>query len=124
MSHQSSKEMFSAFPHILKREFISLPSFDEKWKKLELNEIDRQKLENALIDNPKVGDVIRGTKGARKMRYAFENQGKSSSARVIYVDFEVMETIYLIDVYAKAKKDNLTKEEINELKQVVEILKA
>lgn len=28
------------------------------------------------------------------------------------------------DVYAKAKKDNLTKEEINELKQVVEILKA
>lgn len=108
----------------MKREFISLPSFDEKWKKLELNEIDRQKLENALIDNPKVGDVIRGTKGARKMRYAFENQGKSSSARVIYVDFEVMETIYLIDVYAKAKKDNLTKEEINELKQVVEILKA
>ena len=34
---------------------------------------------------------MRETGGVRKMRFAFEQQGKSGSARVIYVDFEVHE---------------------------------
>jgi hypothetical protein len=46
-----------------------------------------------LLADPKVGAVMRGTGGIRKMRFAFEQQGKSGSARVIYVDFEVYEKI-------------------------------
>lgn len=65
---------------------------------------------------------MRGTGGVRKMRFAFEHQGKSGGVRVIYVDFEVYEKIYLITAYAKNEKENLTKEERNEIKRLIAIL--
>lgn len=104
------------------REFISLPSFLMKWKKLDLDDRDMRRLEQDLLANPKIGSVIRGTGGVRKMRFAFENKGKSGSVRVIYVDFEVYEKIYFIDVYQKSDKDNLTKEERNDIKNAVELI--
>ena len=39
---------------------------------------------------------MQGTGGLRKVRFALENRGKSGSVRVVYVDFVVYETIYLI----------------------------
>ena len=65
---------------------------------------------------------MRGTGGVRKMRFAFEQQGKSGSARVIYVDFEVYEKIFLITAYPKNVKDNLTDSERNEIKQMIHAL--
>ena len=66
---------------------------------------------------------MRETGGVRKMRFAFEQQGKSGSGRVIYVDFEVHEKLYLLTAYPKNEKDNLSKAERNTLKQLVGILK-
>ena len=57
------------------------------------------------------------------MRFAFEQQGKSGSVRVIYVDFEVHEKLYLLTAYPKNEKDNLSKAERNTLKQLAGILK-
>ena len=57
------------------------------------------------------------------MRFAFEQQGKSGSVRVIYVDFEVHEKLYLLTAYPKNEKDNLSKAERNTLKKLVGILK-
>ena len=56
------------------------------------------------------------------MRFAFEDRGKSGSVRIIYIDFEVYEKIFLLTAYPKNEKDNLSKTERNELKQLVEIL--
>ena len=42
------------------------------------------------------------------MRFAFEHRGKSGSIRVIYVDFEVYEKIFLITAFAKNEQENLT----------------
>ncbi len=67
---------------------------------------------------------MRGTGGVRKMRFAFEDRGKSGSARVIYVDFEVYEKIYLITAYPKNEKDNLSAQERNEIHRLIDILKA
>lgn len=104
------------------REFIRLPSFDAKWEKIGLSEDDMIRLENELLANPKVGTVLRGTGGARKMRFAFPNRGKSGSVRVIYVDFEVKEKLYFVNVFAKSEQENISGEERNELRQIVEIL--
>ena len=87
-----------------------------------LNDVDLRRLQIALLADPKVGDVIRGTGGVRKMRYAFEHRGKSGSIRVIYVDFEVYEKIYLITAYTKSERENLTQDERNEIKQLIAIL--
>lgn len=45
------------------------------------------------------------------MRFAFEHRGESGSIRVIYIDFEVYEKIYLLTAYPKNEKDNLSKSE-------------
>lgn len=65
---------------------------------------------------------MQGTGGVRKVRFAFENRGKSGSIRVIYIDFEVYEKIFLLTAYAKADQSSLTKKERNALKGFVELL--
>lgn len=106
----------------MKRSFVELPLFRSRWISLGLNDEDYRRLQEELLADPKVGAVIKGTGGIRKMRFAFEHKGKSGGARVIYVDFEIYEEIYLLTAYAKNEKENLTKEERNELKRLVEIL--
>ena len=59
---------------------------------------------------------MQGTGGLRKARFAFEHQGKSGGVRVCYVDFVVKETVYLITVYPKSEKDNLSRAERNAIK--------
>lgn len=104
------------------RSFIELPMFRSKWEKLGLNDCDLRRLQEQLLLDPKVGAVMQGTGGIRKMRFAFEHRGKSGSIRVIYIDFEVYEKIYLITAYPKNEKDNLTEGERNELRQLISIL--
>lgn len=104
------------------RIFVELPSFRAAWKELGLTDRDLRRLQEELLANPKVGSVMQGTGGIRKMRFAFENRGKSGSIRVIYVDFEIREKLYLLTAYPKNVKDNLSKAERNSLKQLVEIL--
>ena len=101
------------------REFVILPEFDRQWQKLGLGDNELRQLQEALLQNPKAGDVIRGTKGLRKIRIAFEGQGKSGSGRVAYVDFTVHETVYLVTAYSKNEKDNLSKAERNAIARIV-----
>ena len=87
-----------------------------------LNDDDLKRLQEELLADPKIGAVMSGTGGVRKMRFAFEQKGKSGSARVIYVDFEIYEKIFLITAYPKNEKDNLTDAEKNEIKQMIQAL--
>ena len=87
-----------------------------------LDDCDLKRLQEELFADPKVGAVMRGSGGVRKMRFAFEQKGKSGSVRVIYVDFEVYEKIFLITAYPKNEKDNLTDSERNEIKQMIRAL--
>ena len=106
----------------LSRIFVELPSFMARWKSLGLDDADLFRLEIELLNNPKVGAVLQGTGGVRKVRFAFEDRGKSGSIRVIYIDFEIYEKIFLLTAYAKADQANLTKQERNDLKGLVELL--
>lgn len=89
--------------------FKEVPSFTEKWYTLGLTDEDLRDLENILLRNPKIGDAIPGTGGIRKTRIPVENIGKRGGGRVIYVDIEVKESIYLFNVYVKNEKTDLTK---------------
>ena len=99
------------------RKFVLGSAFEKAWKSLGFKDEDLRRLQKELLQNPKVGDVIRGTGRLRKMRFAFEHRGKSGSTRICYVDFEVKEVIYLLAVFAKNEQENLTKEERNILKK-------
>ena len=86
------------------RTFVELPIFRTRWKEMGLNDDDLRRLQEELLSDPKIGEVMRGTGGVRKMRFAFQKRGKSGSVRVIYVDFEVYEKIFLITAYTKTRK--------------------
>lgn len=107
----------------MKRTFIETKYFTNKWKNMGFTDDDLRRLQEALLEDPKVGAALQGTGGLRKMRFAYENQGKSGSARVCYLDIEIREEIHLLDVFAKNEKDNLSKAERNELKKLVEFIK-
>ena len=104
------------------RTFIQTTEFTKKWEQIGFNEEDLRRLQIEILQNPKAGSVIRGTGKLRKMRFPYERKGKSGSARVCYVDFVVLETIYLITAYSKKEKDNLSKLEQNLIKKMIETL--
>lgn len=106
------------------RSFVELPLFRARWKDLGLTDTDLIRLQMELLSDPKVGDVMRGTGGVRKMRFAFEHKGKSGGIRVIYIDFEIYEKIYLLTAYTKNEKENLTREECNEIRKLISILES
>ena len=85
-----------------------------------LDDMDLRMLQEQILLNPQIGDVIQGTGGLRKMRFALPNRGKSGGARVLYVDFVSFETIYFILAYSKNVKEDLTIEEKNSIKKMIE----
>lgn len=99
-----------------------LPEFDKQWTALGFTDKELKALQEELTFNPSKGDLIKGTGGLRKIRVAFENRGKSGSARVCYVDFAIYERIYLITAYQKNEKENLSNEERNSIKNMIKML--
>ena len=104
------------------REFVYTRVFLTNWKNIGMDTDDLARLEEVLLENPKLGDVIPGTGSARKVRFAYEGKGKSGSVRVIYVDFEIGEKICALAAYAKSEKANLTENEKKLIKNTIEIL--
>ncbi len=106
------------------RTFIQTGEFSRNWDRLGFDDEDLRQLELDIMNNPDKYPVMKGTGGLRKARIALgeNNKGKSGGARVCYVDFVFAETVYLITVYPKKEKDNLSKEERNEIKKAIEAL--
>ncbi len=61
-----------------------------------------------IVQNPHAGDVVRGSEGARKVRWAVPGRGKSGGVRVIYYYLSDDGIIYLATLYTKAERDSLT----------------
>jgi hypothetical protein len=101
---------------------IETHEFMRAAKKL-LTESEKEALINLLASNPTAGDLIEGTGGFRKIRLARTGSGKSGGYRVVTFFYNETKPLYLITMYAKNKKENLTKEERNQLKEIADILK-
>ena len=106
------------------RIFFSTFEFDRQWEYMGLDEDDRQRLENEILGNPKIGSVMRGTGGLRKMRYALEGRGKSGGARILYVDYVVLERVYLVTAYPKSQKENISPAEREMYRKIIEQTRA
>ena len=72
--------------------------------------------------NPEAGAVIPETGGVRKVRWAAQGKGKSGGVRVIYYFHSEAFPLFLLTVYAKNQKANLTKAERNEFKHLIPLL--
>lgn len=90
-----------------------------------MTEEEKVEVINFLAANPKAGVVMKETGGIRKVRFATEHKGKSGSVRIVYYFHSERLPLYLLAVFAKNEKDNLTKDQRNKLRKLVkEIRKA
>lgn len=76
-----------------------------------------------LAAQPRAGDLIQGTGGIRKLRWARGGRGKSGGVRVIYYFHSDRIPLYLLTVFGKGEKADLSKGERNELAKLVDALK-
>lgn len=74
---------------------------------------------NWIALNPFAGNVIPGSGGLRKVRWATSGRGKRGGARVIYYNVLKDGTVWLLMVYTKAKFDDLPSRLLKELKNAI-----
>ena len=102
-------------------EFIETPTFTRMVKEL-LSDDEYRELQNTLVEDPARGDLIKGGGGIRKLRHAAQGRGKSGGVRVIYYWVKDDHQIFMLVVYPKTKKDNLTDKETAILREYVKEL--
>ena len=83
---------------------------------------ERLDIVNYLAAHPKAGDLIEGTGGVRKLRWGRGSQGKSGGVRAIYYFHSGKMPLYLLTLFAKNERANLSKAERNELAGLVTVL--
>ena len=94
---------------------VETPSFIAAAKAAGMSDITRSEVVAALATNPKTGELMEGTGGFRKFRFARPGQGKRSGFRVISYFHSVAMPVFLITVFSKNQKSNLTRDERNAL---------
>jgi hypothetical protein len=75
-------------------------------------------LQEHLVTHPDAGDVIAGTGGLRKIRWASMGKGKRGGVRAIYYYVVSEAQIRMILIYRKGIKDDLTPKEKTVLRKI------
>lgn len=74
----------------------------------------------ALYQRPKMGKVIQGSGGVRKVRWQLPGRGKRGGVRVIYYIAAKDDLIYLLTAYAKNEAQDLPAELLRKMREVIE----
>ena len=88
-----------------------------------LSDDEYAELQGVLVANPNAGDVIPGSGGLRKMRWAIQGRGKRGGARVIYYHLISRDQFYMLLIYGKNEQDDLSPEQLRMLKKTVEAIR-
>jgi hypothetical protein len=102
----------------MKATFVELPPF-QRLRDEYFDDESFKGLQHELMENPEAGDVIQGTGGLRKVRYADERRGKGKRGglRVIYFWKDADDQFWLFTVYDKDEADDLSPDQRKMLKQ-------
>lgn len=82
--------------------------------------VERAAIKRFLSENPQAGDLMEGTGGARKVRFAGRGKGKSGGYRVITYFGGNDIPVFLLAALSKGERENLSRSERNELKKELE----
>ncbi len=100
---------------------VELPEFIRRSQKL-LAEDELSDLIKYLATHPTAGVLLQGTGGIRKVRWKREGAGKSSGVRVIYYFHSERYPLFLLTIFGKSEKTNLSQAERNQLAKLTHIL--
>lgn len=85
-----------------------------------LSDEEYRLLQAQLLDKPDAGKIIQGSGGLRKLRWSAGGHGKRGGVRIIYYWIVARQTILLIFAYAKNERDDLTSDQLRQLRDLVE----
>jgi hypothetical protein len=103
-------------------EVISTKAFLKGISKLQVTADELQALEAEIIANPQAGDVIKGLKGIRKIRFSYGGKGKRGGGRCIYLVLTVADQVYLLLAYGKSQQTDLSAKQRKNLLAFIEDL--
>ena len=98
---------------------VETPAFLGDVRSLGLSDGERFAIVTWIAANPQAGDVIEGTGGARKVRFAGKGKGKSGGYRVITFFSGKDIPVFLLNIFAKNEKTDLAPKERRALKSVL-----
>ena len=73
-----------------------------------------------LVNRPDAGKTIPGSGGLRKLRWSAGGHGKRGGIRVIYYWLFTRDAILLLYAYPKSEQDDLTAEQLRQIRKVAE----
>lgn len=104
-------------------EVVPLPIYERQVRKL-LTTAEREKAEREIAAAPVRWPVVPDAGGARKARVARGGRGKSGGARVIYYVLVRGDRLYLMDIYGKSAKEDLTDADKSRIRETVAAIEA
>ena len=96
---------------------LETPGYLEDAREAELTDVERDRVIAVLTINPMAGDVIPGTGGARKIRFAGKGRGKSGGYRVITYYGGKDIPLFLLNVFSKGDRADLSMAQRNLLRR-------
>ena len=98
---------------------IETPDYLVDAKALGLTADERRSIIDCIAQTPNAGVEMKGTGGARKIRFAGRGKGKSGGYRVVtfYAGEDI--PVFLLYIFSKGERANLSQAERNELKQIL-----
>ncbi|PNU04599.1 hypothetical protein [Novosphingobium guangzhouense] len=106
-----------------KNAIVETQAYLKQAERIGISPEDRAAIKLFLAENPNAGDLVQGSGGVRKARYAIGNKGKSGGVRLFTLFWSPDFPVYLLGVIAKSRQGNLTQEQIAVLAQIVKELK-
>ena len=98
--------------------FIETPVFTKDVRAL-LSDEEYRGLQLALVLRPEQGSLIPGSGGLRKIRWRVKGRGKRGGVRVIYYWIAGESTVYMLLLYEKSSREDLTPEQVETLRRLV-----
>ena len=98
---------------------IETPIFTKRIQELIPDE-EYRLLQVHVINRPDAGRIMRRSGGLRKLRWSAGGHGKSGGIRVIYYWLLPRDAILFLYAYPKNEQDDLTAEQLRQIRVVVE----
>lgn len=103
----------------MRYEFIESPIFSSLLPDY-LTDDEYSALQGHLCEHQEAGDLIRGSGGVRKIRWARAGGGKSGGVRVCYYARTHSGQILMLVIYAKSARDSIPGRLLKALKEEME----
>lgn len=85
--------------------------------------VELDALHRHLALRPDVGDIVAGTGGVRKVRWGMAGHGKRGGVRALHLYLRHKDTVWMLDIYAKRDKADLTPDDTRAIRRLVAAIK-